>query len=383
MRVALLLPLLIALACGSDADDQQAATPAQPGMQSSGGQSAPPEGTGGASGSSAPPPPHDAGANELQDAGTTHAQDASAQPARDAGSNAARADVPVPPPVASGCVDDVNAGLHSFSCDGLTFMTNVPERCIATQCGLVIDVHGGTMSAEMEDKNTEMRARGAERGYVVIQPNANLGLFDAANDDPIVFAFANSVIDVFHLDPDRVHMMGFSQGGYMTWRFACAHTDWLASAAPAAAAGEANISAEVGCTFTGQDRPHGELDILYMHGHRDGLVDFANAEVLRDAVIAAYAADQHELIDSGDAFMRTRYTNAAGTRFEFLEHDYATDSAVGEPPLGVAIVGHCYPGSTDLEITLPDQLMSFGCTPPTGFTWAEEALRFFEDHPRR
>jgi poly(3-hydroxybutyrate) depolymerase len=318
----------------------------------------------------------------MQDAALPNDRDGGAK-ALDAGSDGGPGGMPVPPPVAQGCVDVVDPGEHSFVCKDLEFITSVPESCLETQCGLIIDVHGGTMSAEIEDKNTTMRALGRDHGYVVIQPNANLGLFDAANDDPIVFEFANTVIDVFHLDHDRVHMMGFSQGGYMTWRFICAHTDWLASAAPAAAAGEANISAEVGCTFTGNDKPTGELDVMYMHGHHDALVDYANAEVLRDAVIKTYDADDGEVVASGDGFMRTRYTSPEGTQFEFIEHDYASESAVGVPPLGVAIQGHCFPGSTDLEVTIPDQLMPFGCQPPTGFTWSEEALKFFEAHPRR
>jgi dienelactone hydrolase len=301
----------------------------------------------------------------------------------DARSDAMRAIVSVPPPEAQGCISDVSPGERTISCSGLDFVLSVPDACIAEQCGLIIDVHGGTMSAAMENKNTNMRALGRDHGYVVIQPNANLGLFDPSSDDTVVFEFANLAADVFHLDRKRIHMMGFSQGGYMTWRFICAHTDWLASAAPAAAAGAANISDEVGCNFTGTDEPKGELDILYMHGHKDALVDFANAMVLRDAVIAVYDAKKHEVVASDASFTRTRYTSAHGARFEFIEHDYASDSAVGVPPLGVAIEGHCYPGSTDHDITEDGQLMAFGCVQPNAFSWGEEALHFFQAHPQR
>lgn len=309
--------------------------------------------------------------------------DEDAGSARDAGRGAMRAVVPVPPPEAKDCISDVSPGERTISCNGLDFILGVPESCITEQCGLIIDVHGGTMSAAMENKNTNMRALGRDHGYVVIQPNANIGLFDAMSDDPVVYSFANTVADVFHLDRKRIHMMGFSQGGYMTWRFICAHTDWLASAAPAAAAGAANISDEIGCTFTGSDVPKGELDVMYMHGHKDALVDFANAEVLRDAVIAVYGAKDKEVIASDATFTRTRYTNAHGIRFEFIEHDYVSDSEVGVPPIGVAIQGHCYPGSPDHEITEDGQLMAFGCVEPNSFTWGEEAMRFFEAHPHR
>jgi polyhydroxybutyrate depolymerase len=82
------------------------------------------------------------------------------------------------------------------------------------------------------------------------------------------------LIASFHLDERRVHMTGFSQGGYMTWRFICQHADLLASAAPAATGGMANISLEVDCAFTGSDKPTRALDILYMHGTADALMAF-------------------------------------------------------------------------------------------------------------
>jgi poly(3-hydroxybutyrate) depolymerase len=289
----------------------------------------------------------------------------------------------VPAPAASGCVSDVSAGQHELSCQDLTHLVYVPALCLSQRCGLVIDVHGGTMSARMEEKNTRMTALGERYGYIVLQPNANLGLFDASVDDDKVFAMAKELIAVFHLDQERVHMMGFSQGGYMTWRFLCAHGDFLASAAPASAAGEANISLEVDCSFTGSDVPSVERDILYMHGTQDALVDFKNAQKKRADVIATLALTQTAELSTDAKYRRTRYQNARGTVFEFIEHDYTSPSAFpAQPPLGIAIVGHCYPGSSDLEITEDGQLMAFGCTPPPAFNWGETVMEFFRTHPR-
>jgi poly(3-hydroxybutyrate) depolymerase len=296
----------------------------------------------------------------------------------------ASADSAFPAPVAGSCVRDLSAGQHELSCQDLTQRVYVPARCLTQRCGLVIDVHGGTMSAGMEEKNTRMTQLGERYGYIVQQPNANLGLFDASVDDDKVLALAQELVAVFHLDPDRVHMMGFSQGGYMTWRFLCAHGDFLASAAPASAAGEANISLEVDCSFSGKDVPSVERDILYMHGTQDALVDFKNALQKRSDVIATLKLDQTTQLVNDPKYRHTRYQNQRGTVFEFIDHDYTSPSAFpAEPPLGIAIVGHCYPGSTDLEITEEDQLMAFGCTPPTAFNWAETAMQFFLAHPRQ
>ena len=299
----------------------------------------------------------------------------------DDASHRVHAPVPVPPPMPSGCVSDVSPGRHSLDCDGISHDLSVPEACLGTQCGLILDVHGGTMSGKMEDNNTNMAALGKLHGYVVVQPNAANGLFDASTDDDKVLAFAKTVIAVFHLDEKRVHMTGFSQGGYMTWRFICHHTDFLASAAPAAAAGAANISLETDCSLTGAEVPSREIDILYMHGTKDALVDFQNGLDKRAALIAAFGLDAGTSVAGDATYRRTRYQNAKHTIFEFIDHDYISNSSFpADPPLGIAIQGHCYPGSQDLTPTEPNQLMAFGCQPPTSFTWGEEVMAFFLAH---
>ena len=286
---------------------------------------------------------------------------------------------PAPAPVATGCVTDVTAGHRVVSCQGITHNLTVPASCLTQTCGLIVDVHGGTMSGDMEDKNTQLAEIAPAAGFIVVQPNANNGLWDATTDDPLVYSFIENVRDAFHVDTHHIHMTGISQGGYMSWRFACAHTDLFGSVAPAAAAGQANISVETGCTFTGTDAPTGELDILYMHGTQDGLVNFPNAITLRDAVVAFYKMDAGAVVATDGTFTRTRYATASGRVFEFIQHNYITPSMFA----GIAIKGHCFPGSPDQSVTLPNQLMSFGCDPPDSFTWGQEVLRFFVAHPKR
>jgi len=273
----------------------------------------------------------------------------------------------------------VTAGAHHFACDGLEFDVSVPDACVTHSCGLIVDVHGGTMSGPMEDKNTDLAALGRRHGFIVVTPTAFGNLWNYAADDAKVLSFLEATRDAFHVNPKRIHMTGMSQGGYMSWRFSCQHTDLFGSVAPAAAAGAAAISVEVGCTFTGQDVPRGELDILYMHGVEDALVNFQNAVTLRDAVIAHYGMSTGLVVAGDSTYKRTRYTTQNGRVFEFIEHRYLSDSSV----LGVAIRGHCFPGSPDQTVTLPGQLMAFGCKPPNSFTWGEEVVRFFMAHPKR
>jgi poly(3-hydroxybutyrate) depolymerase len=238
---------------------------------------------------------------------------------------------PIDAPEASGCVTDVSAGVHDFTCDTTIDTVSVPEPCTRRSCGVIIDVHGGMMSSQMEDKNTNLRALGVEHGYIVIQPNAlqnelllNQRLYVADTpttpaDDTRVMDILTQVIAVFHADKKRIHMTGFSEGGFMSWRWFCAHSDLLASVAPGAAAWNCGVLAntgltppEVGCELSGSSLPMHNIPVLYIQGMKDGLVDPKCA----------------------DSWLRT------------------------------------------------NQLMSFGCTDKCDFNWGEELIEFFMAHPK-
>jgi hypothetical protein len=318
---------------------------------------------GSADGAAATPGP-DAGAGPDGAAGLEGGSDAPAEAAT--GSDAADAASRAPTP--SGCIDTVASGHHVFTCDGLKYDVQLPSACSGGGCGAVLDVHGATMNAQAEDNNSNMRAIGEREGYVVIQPNASgsppTAVWNPGVDYDKVWAFFELALNAFAIDPKRVHMMGFSQGGRMTFTFACAHADRLASAAPAA---------ETGCTQTELQAMKRELPILYMHGRNDALVNFNTAAIpQRDAIIAGWGLGAPSVVGTDANYLWSRYTNPAGAIFEFIEHGYESPQAL--------IKGHCYPGSTDPS-SVPGQLFSFACTGPNAFVWGEEAMKFFKAHP--
>lgn len=272
---------------------------------------------------------------------------------------------PRPTPAPIGCVTDVGAGHHLFACEGgIRYDVEVPASCARGGCGLVVDIHGLSMSATEEDAGTGMRARGREHGYVVVQPNAPgvPSVWIQALHAPLVFDFVRDVADALLIDPRRAHVTGFSQGGGMTWRLICDHADFFASAAP-----QAGLP---GCAFTGSEVPSREVPVMQIHGHRDAILNFeVFALPQRDAALDYW---QHEVdaviaIDSGHEV--TRYLTPSGTPFEFWEHDYAAGS--------FAIGGHCFPGGTDIG---PSPLQ-FGCADAGTFAVGERVMQFFLDHP--
>lgn len=89
--------------------------------------------------SSPPPPP----ATPLDDGGAVDPADAG------------------PPLVVGpvGCVTSVAAGHHAFACAGVTYDVELSSTCARGGCGVIVDVHGLSMSAALQDKSTGLRAK--------------------------------------------------------------------------------------------------------------------------------------------------------------------------------------------------------------------------------
>jgi predicted esterase len=231
---------------------------------------------------------------------------------------------------------------------------------------VLVDVHGALMSGDEEDALTRMRTLAPALAFIVIQPSAPdyLGAPSWQTDegfpyDDTIWGLVQATLDVLDGDRDRVHFMGFSQGGNMTFRMLCSHADEIASVAP---------TAELNCFDADGAGPPIARPILYTHGHSDQIVPFAlYAEPARSRIKAHYGLD-----GDGDPFMNGSqyeahgWTNADGVDFEFWEHDY-------DAPLDVLFGGHCLAGPASDE--------RFRCE-DSEFDASEQILRFFVDHPR-
>lgn len=289
-------------------------------------------------------------------------------------------------PAPHGCVEDVSAGVHVHPCEGLRFTVSVPERCTTGGCGAILDIHGGTMSADMEDANTSLRALGDRNGYIVVQPSVGeppLAFWESTHDDDVM-SFLESVILAFGADEDRIHSTGFSQGGAMTWRLLCDYGDRFASVAPAAEAPPCPFAppARTNCFHGDDDVPRHPIPILYMHGRFDGIVPFECGETAVRRAIAGFRLTSSSTVTSSERHIHTRHTGEG--ILEFIRHDYrARPSSVAELIVGNDLEGHCFPGSRDLDGTASGQLFGFACDGETDFHWGEQVIAFFMAHPRR
>jgi poly(3-hydroxybutyrate) depolymerase len=306
----------------------------------------------------------------------------------DAGAEAA---APFPAPEPDDCFMNSDAGLKVHNCEGLDFEVSVPDECLTHACGLITEVHGLGMNAELMNGHTHMREMGNAAGYIVLQPSAPGAVltsrWDPSNDAQ-VFALMQHVMHVWHVDPKRVHFDGYSMGAWMTWRFICTHSDILASAAPIAG----GLAAGSSCPFSSSNGTPGDpsipaqqIPILYTHGRNDGFVNFDQQAIPeRDAVVAAwYPGVQPQVVAKDFDYEWDRYENSDGTVFEFVQHDWECGFVLPFGGTQVALKGHCFPGS-DAFLGCgrsSNGKLDGGITYP--FKWSETVLQFFIAHPKK
>lgn len=293
-------------------------------------------------------------------------------------SGARRATTSASAPAAAGCVTAVVTGDRTFTCSGLRVDARIPSACEQPGCGLILELHGDTGTGLLEDAHVRLRDLGARDGFIVVAPtgppfgNGERGsTWSSANDSAIV-EIVRQFARVYRADPRRIHVTGFSRGGFVTWRLACDHSDLFASAAPAGAS-TGGDRGETTCFSRGR-APARKIPLLLLMGRTDAAVGYRLIVAIRDAAIANYGATRIQVLDGDATYTHTRWTSADGAVIESFDHAYET---VANGPWGFAR-GHCFPGSTT-DPYAPQYALP--CKPPNSFVWGEEVMRFFKAHP--
>eukprot|EP00929_Paragymnodinium_shiwhaense_P081834 TRINITY_DN42913_c0_g1_i1.p1 TRINITY_DN42913_c0_g1~~TRINITY_DN42913_c0_g1_i1.p1 ORF type:complete len:366 (+),score=19.31 TRINITY_DN42913_c0_g1_i1:41-1099(+) len=307
-------------------------------------------------------------------------------------------------------IPDTRAGLHDGVCGGIHFTYNVPKRCVKAAgsnqtCGVIADVHGWTMNADIQDENTGMRALGEQYGFVVVQPTAKrypgrlpiplspeLPLTSwLTTDYPLVWDIVSAARDEpgWNVEPDRVHFMGFSQGSQMTWAMLENHSDEIASAVPMSCA-PADPEAVA--------RAAAKVPVLYSQGYNDGLCDFQDGNRTVRILQSAWQLDAGRTVSQDDHHLRTSYTGATGHKLDTVFWDYKTEDGICGLVYEHIGKGHCFPGGSDTKcfqwdgwqykwrVSFPEKVSPLSCPGPdpsaAAFHIGQEAMRWFLKHPR-
>jgi pimeloyl-ACP methyl ester carboxylesterase len=229
---------------------------------------------------------------------------------------------------------------------------------------MVLDIHGYTMNAAEEDLATGMRALGDQYHYVVVQPSAPgvPASWDQTTQVPLVFTFVSDLAKAMVTDPKRAHVMGFSEGGGMTWAMVCAHADFFAAASP--------LAGIPGCAWVAPNAPSRAMPILQVAGMLDNVVNYnAVAVPLRDVALAYWGDGTGTVVQTTSGYTVTRYTTSAGVPYEFYSHELTAGNAV----LG----GHCAPGGSDVG----PGITQYGCEGTGQFVYGQTVMAFFVANP--
>lgn len=124
---------------------------------------------------------------------------------------------------------------YSLTVDGFerTYSVYVPEAAADEPLPVMVALHGRPGSGTGMARITGLSAVAEEEGFIAVYPDGVNGewkyfggiLDDESLNTPDDVAFLRALVDDlaarFEIDTERVYLIGFSNGGFMTYRMAC------------------------------------------------------------------------------------------------------------------------------------------------------------------
>lgn len=286
---------------------------------------------------------------------------------------------------------------HQLECHGIHFYVNVPLKCsAATKCGVIMDIHGASMTAPWEEKVDHITEWSKE--YITIRPEevanhrdwSGAGMVNGNWDDlHDIESFLRLYVDTQDemVDRSRVHVAGFSQGGFLTFNLLCSASDLICSIAPLGmpATGKyhggyfsghqlmASARGHSNCWIDGKGPEH-KRSIMYHQGKYDSFFDESTFEESVDKIKDLYGMQNMEAdeLDKGQGVDWKRYSEGP-INFESALYDYKSN-LVGN---GISAKGHCFPST--LKPGQPNYHLN--CGVEDGYTWGKAVLEFFKANP--
>lgn len=146
-----------------------------------------------------------------------------------------------------------------------------------TPTPVILNLHGAGSNADQQSVYSRVPARGTERGYLVVTPDAIASMWQLqgeGSDDVFLTNLLDDVARRYCVDLDRVHATGISLGSWKATVTACTHPDRFASLALVA-----EEVAPAGCA----------LPVVAFHGTADFVVPYGEGTDPGVAVTGANA----------------------------------------------------------------------------------------------
>jgi len=272
------------------------------------------------------------------------------------------------------------------------FLLHIPQGYTASRTyPLVVVLHGAFSTAREMAKWSEWSKLADREGFIVIYPegigilgflqhwNAGHCCGRAAEKDWNDVAFIEAAIDgicrQYAIDKRRIYMMGFSNGGMMTYRFAAERSSLLAAAASVSGVISSRASQDkADWRIPAPERP---VPFLIMHGDTDKTVPYEGGKPLDRKSTRAYRS----VADAADFWIAANRSNTGPIRTESFDgmvmETSFTDSSGGNAVRVCRIHnwGHEWPGGP-ITRALPEN------NPLKDFDAAGILWRFFQQYSR-
>jgi len=170
---------------------------------------------------------------------------------------------------------------------------HIPDAVASDPVPLVIALHGAGDSGPGMKRAAGLDKEADKRGFLVAYPTAT-GVnwaegcdcvrpdIDGVDDPGFVEAMIEDIAASWPVDPDRIHVIGYSQGGLFAQRLACEHSNVFA--------GVATVAGLMSLPVAGRCDPSGSPDILFMHGEEDQVLPFEGVPSGLYATLGVYEA---------------------------------------------------------------------------------------------
>lgn len=158
---------------------------------------------------------------------------------------------------------------------------------VTAPASLVVLLHGYMSNADQHDNYLGVTEQAAARGLYVLLPDgtedgSGQRFWDATpaccnftgtpvDDVGYLQALIEEALEVRPIDPDRVYVLGHSNGGFMSYRLACELADEVAAIAVLAGS---DLPTDDGC------QPNQPVSVLHLHGTADGVIPYAGGQTI-------------------------------------------------------------------------------------------------------
>lgn len=281
------------------------------------------------------------------------------------------------------CIGGIQLGAGqrsaSTNCDGIRYKiwfpaTSTCDNNQRSSCGLIFDIHGGTMTADNQNAGSRLRLHGRDAGYIVVNPEKPNKFWDPGVDHAKIVDFLRQAIAAFQPDQRKVHVTGFSQGGFASWRILDLASDVVCSIAPLASSGRdrwgGSYVRNPSSFATGRRGPPTPRSIMYHHGTSDGLSPFSNFNPQVNAILSYYGIDRgsgRRMAGSDRKNTRTVYTGQNGVTVQTGQHDYWSL---------LTQMGHCFPSTR--RRTSANRKSCARWPWRNAYDWGSEVVQFFQ-----